>query len=197
MGGAKSKPYISAAKTVLSKRELDPTIPKTVAHAQASLHDAPPSLENTPSPDASPELPSTAAATIARINRYVPEEQAFEPHIMREMSKLQTVTSYVDEAELKLRNAGEASASLVRHKEEASLLKQFGGITPKTVGGKLTEQQLLKLMRNVRDDPKEHSVEQLAMQHNLKEDVLRYALRHARHAVVTPQKDNSDLLIGR
>ena len=201
MGGAKSKPqaYASSASTLLSKRAVDPSIPKS---STAAVRGA-----GAEAGAGNPNANDDGNATIARINNHRPirpplpaaEEFDLPPNFIAQISKWNTVTSKVDEAAIKLRTQGETMASMVRHKEETSLMKNNRGFIPKKVVGKLTEDQLMDMLRGVRDHPtaSNNSVEKLTEKLFLKENIVRDTLQYARYANITPQKNNPNLLIGR
>lgn len=202
MGGAKSKPYQSAAASLINRRAKEglgtkvqaPTT-QTARMEQATATGA----EEAAHRAYGGHTPS-AKETIARINSIKAEiepEKPMDPAILKEMSSWATITSKPDEINYKLlKEKGEEMAMVIRHKDDIALVKQFGRM-PKNLAGKVTEMQLVKLMKAVLDNPAENTASKIAEEYNLKELPVQHMLKYARHAVVTQQKANPNLLIGR
>ena len=87
-------------------------------------------------------------------------------------------------------------AVVIRHKEELALVNKFGR-TPKSLPGKVTEMQLVRLMKSVLDKPELNTASKVAEEYNLKELPVQHMLKYTRHAVITQQKSNTSLLIGK
>jgi hypothetical protein len=229
MGAGKSKTaYTSNARSILARRALEPdmkqnirqSIPEPIEHLE-QIPKVTVSKMNTvdirenPIPARSGHVPGTqesARATMERINNYVPKEPPMNPDILKTMSQWQVVTSEVDESHIKLRNEGELMATVIRHQEESKIAAANYGTMPKTLMGKVTEEQMLKLMKSCLDIEynKDNSntntntnnlditrIQRVANQYNLHEKNVEVLLKYARHAKVTQSPENPDLLIGR
>jgi hypothetical protein len=202
MGGAKSKPYQSAAASLISRRAKEglgaqAQAPTTQA---ASMEQATAAIAEEAAHRPYGGHTPTARETIARINSINAEiepEKPMDPAILKEMSSWATITSKPDEINYKLlREKGEDMAVVIRHKDDMALVKKFGRI-PKNLAGKVTEMQLVKLMKAALDKPAANTASKIAEEYNLNELPVKHMLKYARHAVVTQQKANPGLLIGR
>jgi len=201
MGGAKSKPYVSSAASLVNRRAMERvgTQAEQAQTSQAAAVGEQAALaaeEETQRPYGGRTL--SARETIARINSIAPEpEKPMDPAILKEMSTWATVTSRPDEINYKLlKEKGEDMAVVIRHKEDLALVTKFGR-TPKSLPGKVTEMQLVRLMKSVLDKPEQSTAVKVAEEYNLKELPVQHMLKYTRHAVVTQQKVNTKLLLGK
>jgi hypothetical protein len=139
---------------------------------------------------------SVESNTIDRINNHIPKEQPMDASILQQMSKWDVVKSKVDEDAIKLRTEGETMATVIRHQQDAEMVATYGRI-PNALAGKLTEDAMVSLLRKVRDSPDSYTADDLAKKHDLKVETLVNVLKYSRHATITPQVGNKDLMVGK
>jgi hypothetical protein len=193
MGGAKSKPYVSSAGSVINR--------KSVEHVASNTHGSLPTdgAVKATSEIIKPALVEapTARQTIERINKYMPPpEKPMDAGILREMSKWNMVSSKKDDTNYKLLKEGEDMAVVIRHRDDMALIQKFGR-APKTLAGKVTEMQLLQIMKAALEKPELNGASQVATSYNLKEDSVKQMLAFTRYPVISPNKENPDLLIAK
>ena len=205
MGIGKSKQAFSpSARTVLSRRKMELDGVKMtdqlgekavrpsavsdaaeVAEAAQGVRDITPSNKIKSSAPAQPVAEKEnvnadgAQSTIDRINNHVPTEDGMNPDILKEMSTWATVKSEVDQEALQLRKNGKSTmATVIRHKEESSIMKKYGK-SPEILSGRLSENQLFELL-NITLSAKNTDISKLAKDFQVSHTVLETILSSVR-----------------